>query len=114
MKGKADRDPQRWAVLPSPPQTEMLPYWGGSGLGSEARVPELRLWGEDWGWLPADSLRGLDRMWCATSKGVWEDAWAHQRSKAIIGRCVRRWWTHQRSFFLRVHSQEAGHRLLGL
>lgn len=25
-------------------------------------------------------------MWCATGKGVWEDAWAHQReAKAIVG-----------------------------
>ena len=55
---------------------------------------------EDWGWLHADSLRGLARMWCATGKGVWEDAWAHRRSKAIVGGSVRRWWAHHRSFFL--------------
>ena len=46
VKGKEEKDPHRWSVLPSSPQTEMLLYWGGWGLGTEAWVSELRLWGE--------------------------------------------------------------------
>ena len=53
---------QRGLVLTSIPQSERLVrsvLWGRWGLGTEAQASEVRLWGEDWGWLCENSLRGL-------------------------------------------------------
>ena len=60
-EGKAERDLHRHSVPPpSTPQPEMLVHRGGRGLVAEARASEVRAWGEAWGWLCGDSLRGLE------------------------------------------------------
>ena len=37
----------------------LLTCWDGWGLGAEARASEVRSQGEDWGWLPEHSLKGV-------------------------------------------------------
>ena len=36
----------------------LLTHQGGRGLGAEARSPEVRSQGEDWGWLREHSVKG--------------------------------------------------------
>ena len=38
--------------------TCLLTCWGRWGLGAEAQASEVRFQGEDWDWLPEDSLKG--------------------------------------------------------
>lgn len=66
-----------------------LPFcWGGQGLSTEAT-----------------------KVWCTITKGVREEAWAHQRSKSsLLGVLWGKGWILHRSFFLCIFSQVARHQ----
>lgn len=110
-RGKTKEDLHRWFALLSVPQSVTLLHWGKPVLDIEAQDlqvrPRERIGGEPHG----DTLKGA-RVWNPTTKKVQEEAWAHQRGKALFLSLFlfgRGWLQgegrdHHRSFFLQVHA----------
>lgn len=82
-RGKTEEDLHRWFALLSIPQSVTLLHWGKPVLDTEAQDlqvrPRERIRGEPHG----DTLKGA-RVWNPTTKKVQEEAWAHQRGKALF------------------------------
>ena len=102
--GQRERDLHRWSV-PSrrTSQPKTLIHWGGWGLGAEAWASEVRAGERTVVGCVKTAWQG--RVRCATTEGVWEEAWAHQKGKVPL--LWGAWGEGQdlhRSFFLCVYA----------
>ena len=89
--GKTEEDLHRWFALLNIPQSVTLLHWGKWVLDVEAQDLQVRQRERIGGQSHGDTLKGA-RVWNPTTKKVQEEAWAHQRGKALCFVLFCFWW----------------------